>query len=436
VERPATSVLGLEPAPFAPSALRLSPPPRPSQLAAAGAIRHRFGLCFGFPDAGVLTLGDAPLPPSVGPPAWTPLLRTARHAYYGVGLLGIDVAAAAQEGAADGGPMGAKGVRAGGDGGGGGGGSSGGSGGAGGGGRGPKAGLKFEELPIDPAVFNQSYGTVMDSGSNMNHLPSPAFRVLAARVRAAVGDRASLVPKVGWRWRPRRLKGGPRGRVGGPRARRQARLPLDCAPRPLCNPALCLALPPLLRAGPQGAEQADHCWSLGSDAARDPAGRGFALATRAFPTLRLRFAGGAAVVLPPYRYLFATPRGNFCLGFFDNGALGSRSTRAPEAMPATKALSWPEPLGPPHPPLISRSRSSYPFQPLSPPAPTRPHPPRATPGEGGTLIGGISARDMLVIYDVENQRIGFTNANCDKLAGARAARGAPREDGDSGGEGA
>lgn len=46
---------------------------------------------------------------------------------------------------------------------------------------------------------------------------------------------------------------------------------------------------------------------------------GWANAALFFPTLRLRFAGGAALALPPTRYLFSTSSGNWCLAFFDNG---------------------------------------------------------------------------------------------------------------------
>jgi hypothetical protein len=172
------------------------------QLAAAGAISHRFGLCFGFPDGGVLLLGDAPLPPSVGALAWTPLLQTARHAYYGVTLLGIDVGAPPAPGVAAaaavtpapgawdrrGGARGGGGASAAG---GGGGGSTGGS-------------AAWRPLALEPSVFTQGYGTVMDSGSNMNHLPTAAYRALTEQLNATMARRGKRVWKVGARGAPGR----------------------------------------------------------------------------------------------------------------------------------------------------------------------------------------------------------------------------------------
>jgi hypothetical protein len=49
-----------------------------------------FGLCFGFPSGGALLLGDAPLPPGVAPPVWTPLLPASSQ-YYAVKLLAVEV---------------------------------------------------------------------------------------------------------------------------------------------------------------------------------------------------------------------------------------------------------------------------------------------------------------------------------------------------------
>jgi len=61
----------------------------------------------------------------------------------------------------------------------------------------------------------------------------------------------------------------------------------------------------------------DICWDLHSSG-KDPTAA-WAAAAAAFPLLRLRFKGGAALALPPQRYLFAVEGGKrFCLGLFDN----------------------------------------------------------------------------------------------------------------------
>jgi hypothetical protein len=73
-----------------------------------------------------------------------------------------------------------------------------------------------------------------------------------------------------------------------------------------------------------------------------------------FPTVELEFRGGAVVKLLPYRYLFAMDAGRYCLGVFDNGS-------------------------------------------------------------SGTLIGGLAVRNLMVQYDVVGQRVGFAEADCQKM---------------------
>ncbi len=153
-----------------------SQPPPPPQLAKSGDLSKVFGLCFGFPSAGALLLGDAPLPAGVAAPAWTPLQPT-RAAFYTVKLLGLDVEAAQSAPGPGAGPPGGTGGR----------------------GRrrllgetwrrlaqrrrrrlqaepGPED--RWSSLPVDPSVYTVGYGTVMDSGTTFNYLPTAAFRAL------------------------------------------------------------------------------------------------------------------------------------------------------------------------------------------------------------------------------------------------------------------
>ena len=210
-----------------------SPRALPAQLAASGRLAHVFGLCFGFPSGGALLLGDAPLPAGAGAPVWTPMLPRGQSSYYVVELLGIDVgagpaASAAGSGSGGGGGGGAKSSSGGG--GSGNGGVSGsnregddddyyeddgdaGSGGGGGGGSGARRRLllrrrlrrqllsaaagaaaaepAFEALPIDAALFRAGFGSVMDSGTTFNYLPTPAFEALARALEARLA-RAGL----------------------------------------------------------------------------------------------------------------------------------------------------------------------------------------------------------------------------------------------------
>ncbi|KAI8471379.1 MAG: aspartic peptidase domain-containing protein [Monoraphidium minutum] len=163
----------------------------------------------------------------------------------------------------------------------------------------------FTALPIEAATYAQGYGAVLDSGTTFNYLPSAAFRALSSRLQA------------------RLLEGGHDYTVLNP-----------------------------------GTDLEDICWDLPTEGSAPS--DAWASAAAAFPRLRLRFGGGAALLLPPQRYVFAVDgdRGGkwrFCLGFFDNG-------------------------------------------------------------NDGTLIGGIAVRDVLVVYDLENNRVGFSEADCDVLA--------------------
>jgi hypothetical protein len=73
-----------------------------------------------------------------------------------------------------------------------------------------------------------------------------------------------------------------------------------------------------------------------------------------FPTAELVFDGGAALVLTPIRYLFKMRSNAYCLGVFDNG-------------------------------------------------------------NSGSLIGGVSTRNMVVQYDRRKGRIGFGEATCENF---------------------
>ncbi|GFR53015.1 hypothetical protein Agub_g15707 [Astrephomene gubernaculifera] len=82
-----------------------------------------------------------------------------------------------------------------------------------------------------------------------------------------------------------------------------------------------------------------------------------------FPPAEFVFAGNARLTLPPLRYLFLSRPSEYCLGFFDNGA-------------------------------------------------------------AGTLIGGVSVRDVVVTYDRRKSRVGFTAMPCGEVASALEARAA------------
>lgn len=48
---------------------------------------------------------------------------------------------------------------------------------------------KFVPLPVEPSVYGSGYGTVMDSGTTFNYLPSDAFGALRALITAILFDR-------------------------------------------------------------------------------------------------------------------------------------------------------------------------------------------------------------------------------------------------------
>eukprot|EP00798_Chlamydomonas_sp_ICE-L_P013245 gene13245-19081_t len=73
-----------------------------------------------------------------------------------------------------------------------------------------------------------------------------------------------------------------------------------------------------------------------------------------FPPITFKFAEGAVLTSPPYRYLFKIGEGKYCLGLMDNG-------------------------------------------------------------HGGTLIGGVSVRNVLVQYDRRHNRMGFLEVDCNNI---------------------
>ncbi|GIL85438.1 hypothetical protein Vretimale_10621 [Volvox reticuliferus] len=80
-----------------------------------------------------------------------------------------------------------------------------------------------------------------------------------------------------------------------------------------------------------------------------------------FPHAEFVFGGNARLFLPPLRYLFLSRPGEYCLGVFDNGM-------------------------------------------------------------SGTLIGGVSVRDVVITYDRRNNRVGFTTMPCAEVAADLAAQ--------------
>ncbi|KAI8473330.1 MAG: aspartic peptidase domain-containing protein [Monoraphidium minutum] len=245
----------------------------PFQLARSGNVSSMFALCFAFPHGGVLTFGDAPLPPNTGPLSWTPLQPSPAH-YYTLAMQGIDLSSEVDSTPAFefvGLGMDITRVPAG-------------------------RLVGFRELPVSSRDFSVGYGTVLDSGANFNYLPS---RALAELVKALEAEMNAKGRKM---W--------------------------------------------------TGGVMNDHCWLIDEAPADSP--EAWAAVYRLFPVLRLRFASGAALLLPPRRYLFALSNQDFCLGFFDNAS-------------------------------------------------------------DGAIIGGISVRDMLMIYDLERQQIGMAEADCGKM---------------------
>ena len=170
-------------------------------------------------------------------------------------------------------------------------------------------------LRVDAAAFAVGYGAVFDSGTTFSYLPTAAFAALLAALEAALAAAA-------------------RGEGPGGAGAAAAAKALRRAPGP--DPAY-----------------PDVCWRGAPDAFRG--------LEAVFPAARLKFAGGAALALPPHRYLFLVgPPGTYCLGVFDNGA-------------------------------------------------------------AGTIIGGIAARGALVRYEPAAGRLGFGDADCRAIGAAAAA---------------
>lgn len=104
-----------------------------NQLVSAGVIDNVFSLCFGTVEGdGALTLGHSPLVSSLQL-AYTPLIPSLRHPfYYNVKLTRVAVG--------------------------------------------------MEPLQVDPSVFGEGYGTVLDSGTTFTYMPSAVFKAFADAV--------------------------------------------------------------------------------------------------------------------------------------------------------------------------------------------------------------------------------------------------------------
>lgn len=61
------------------------------------------------------------------------------------------------------------------------------------------AGGPFEPVEADPIVYTWGYGTVLDSGSNMNYLVTPAFEKLLAYLKKVLLAQGKDVWKVSGR---------------------------------------------------------------------------------------------------------------------------------------------------------------------------------------------------------------------------------------------
>lgn len=218
-----------------------------NQLAEAGVIEDTFALCFGgVQGGGALLLGDVPLPPDLQL-HYTPLLVNPQHPHYYVVQL-------------------------------------------------QRLAMSGVDLEVPEFVYQQGYGTVLDSGTTFTYLPSPAFTAFLNAVR----DHALA-------------KG------------------LQMTDGPDTNfPDVCFGGAPGLEAAHQLPDY--------------------------FPTMDLHFGGGVSLRAGPLNYLFvhAAQRGAYCLGVFDNGGQG-------------------------------------------------------------TLLGGITFRNVLVQYDRRNARVGFGQAACGQL---------------------
>lgn len=218
-----------------------------NQLVKAGVIDDVFSLCFGMVEGdGALLLGDADVPGSIAL-QYTPLVPSATHPfYYNVKMLSLAV---------DG-----------------------------------------QLLPVSQSLFDQGYGTVLDSGTTFTYMPTPVFRAFASAVESYALSR--------------KLK-----RVPGP-----------------------------------DPQYEDICFG---DA---PAHDDLEALSKVFPSMEIQFDQGTSLVLGPLNYLFVHTfnSGKYCLGVFDNG-------------------------------------------------------------RAGTLLGGITFRNVLVQYDRANSRVGFGPAPCKEL---------------------
>jgi hypothetical protein len=176
-----------------------------SQLAASGIIDPTFSLCFGYPNGGGMFLGAVPKHYNLSM-TYSPLLTNLPWHYYNVKVTGVAVSGKA--------------------------------------------------LPIDMALFDQGYGSVMDSGTTFTYLPTAVFKAFAGAVEAAV------------------LKKGLKRTAG-----------LD-------------------------PQYDDICWKN--------APTSFEALRSVFPTATLELQGGVVLELLPHRYLFMAAVGEYCLGMFDN----------------------------------------------------------------------------------------------------------------------
>lgn len=190
-----------------------------NQLVAAGEMADTFSLCYGSVEgSGALLLGAVQLPKSVQSSGIvsTPLVPSAQHPYYYSVKL--------------------KGLRVGDD-----------------------------DLNMPATVFDQGYGTVLDSGTTFVYLPTQAYQSFARAVRkAATASNLTMIP---------------------------------------------------------GSDPAfrDVCYG------NAPKSRAAGSLETVFPTLSLTFGSGQTLTVPPINYLFvhSSTVGGYCLGVFDNGSAGT-----------------------------------------------------------------------------------------------------------------
>jgi hypothetical protein len=117
-------------------------------------------------------------------------------------------------------------------------------------------GVGGKPLQLDQALFDQGYGSVMDSGTTFTYLPTAVFKAFSEAVEAAVRDKG------------------------------------------------------LKRAPGLDPQYDDICWK--------GAPSSFEALREVFPTATLELAGGVVLQLLPHRYLFMAAAGEYCLGMFDN----------------------------------------------------------------------------------------------------------------------